>query len=130
MRIASVGNFADSLGMAYGLTGSHREWAATPQEELDRTIQERLPSMMASSGPATRVDGVADGFFGESAALDAPDPFGMPPQPGPMMAPRYGGEDDIVPMGVPKNNNLPIILAVAVGGAVLLIFAVVLIIVI
>ena len=62
--------------------------------------------------------------------MDAPDPFGMPPQPGPMMAPRYGGEDDIVPMGVPKNNNLPIILAVAVGGAVLLIFAVVLIIVI
>ncbi len=134
MRIASVGNLADAVGLAYGLSGDHHSWAVTTQEELAKAIDAKAPEMMASAGPATVTDVAADGFFGESAALDS---FGAAPSPAqPYPAPQgyaqgqgypQGPEDDLVPMGVPRNNNAILLGVVALGGLFFLVSVVVLI---
>lgn len=67
LRIASIGQLADELGRAYGLTGDHLDWAKTPEAELGRVIQERLPALLDSVGNEPE-DAVVD-FFGESSAL-------------------------------------------------------------
>jgi serine/threonine-protein kinase len=66
IRTKSVGTLADAVGGAYGLTGDHRAWAATPQADLARQIQEGI-----AKAPASRMGAVgvaADPFA-------APDPF-------------------------------------------------------
>lgn len=119
LRIASVGALADALGLAYGLTGDHHAWAVTTETELAAQIDARLPAMMQADGGATATDVTADGFFGESAALDALDAPAPPaagwqqaPAPGPNWAPP---DDDLVPVGVPTNNSVLILVAVLVG---------------
>lgn len=117
MRIASIGAFADALGHAFGLEGSHREWATAPQEQLGAIVRDRLPQMMRAAGVAA--PDVADDFFGESEA------FGAAPGAGPPAPPGSAGQyapypDDLVPMGVPKSGNFGLILAFAVGGVALL----------
>jgi serine/threonine-protein kinase len=143
LRIGSVGAFADALGLAYGLTGTHHDWAVTPQQELGARIQQSLPALMQSDGRATAIDGSADAFFGDQQSLGAmSDPFpvaagGAPPvqpaapiiqsapvygNPGPYSAsggPSYGG-DDLVPMGVPRSNATWIVAALVGGVALLL----------
>jgi eukaryotic-like serine/threonine-protein kinase len=129
MRISSVGNFADSLGLAYGLIGTHRDWANVPQDELGATMRANLPRMMESTGAPTR--DISDAFFGESEALaTAPDPFASPSGPMPsagfapstQVSPRFPtADDEVVPLGVPKSNNVLILLALAVGGLALLV---------
>ncbi|MEO8876683.1 MAG: serine/threonine-protein kinase, partial [Polyangiaceae bacterium] len=39
IRTKSVGALADAVGRAYGLTGDHKAWAKTPQQELAKQIQ-------------------------------------------------------------------------------------------
>lgn len=145
LRIASVGALADAVGHAYGLAGTHHDWANTPQHALGEQIQAKLPELMQTDGRATAVDGTADAFFGESEALGAlSDPFpaggapaaapppalgygnpmapqamplGQPSVPG-MQRPSLGG-DDMVPLGVPK-SNATLIVAALVGGVALL----------
>lgn len=143
MRISSVGNFADSMGLAYGLVGTHQEWAKTPQDELGRQIQAKSAEMMASVGAATRTD-IADSFFGESEALAvAPDPFAQthavssgapmqqmqPMQMQQPMQPYTGsgqfGDDDLV---VPKSSNYGLVVAALVGGFALVLGIVVIVI--
>jgi len=113
MRIASVGAFADALGQAFGLAGSHRDWATVPQDQLGQIVQAALPQMMQSAGIAA--PDAADNFFGESEA------FGQAPAAGPGSSPMPYAQypDDLVPMGVPKSGNFGLILAFAVGGIAL-----------
>jgi serine/threonine-protein kinase len=81
-RIASVGDFANALGAAYGLAGEHREWAQTPQAKLGELIQAKLPQLMVAAPMGPPMDVAADSFFGESSALDAmSDPFAEPVPP-------------------------------------------------
>jgi serine/threonine-protein kinase len=47
IRTRTVGEFADALGHAYGLSGSHMDWAYTPQDKLAQAIQAALPKVMA-----------------------------------------------------------------------------------
>jgi hypothetical protein len=136
-----VGALADAFGAAYGLDGTHREWASTPQQELGARIAAKLPEMMQSAGRPTAIDGAADAFFGEAQALEAMgDPFPRPaptmPQPAheppgavayPMAASPGGaashttfGGDDLVPMGVPKSNAMWIVAALVGGLALVL----------
>jgi serine/threonine-protein kinase len=71
IRTRSVGALADAVGAAYGLDGDHRMWAKTPQQDLQRRIEEARPRVMAAAG--------ARG--GRVAALAvAADPFAAPPQ--------------------------------------------------
>jgi len=47
IRTRTVGEFADALGHAYGLSGRHVDWAYTPQAVLAEAIQRALPRVMA-----------------------------------------------------------------------------------
>lgn len=118
VRIPSVGAFADALGQAYGLAGTHRDWATVPQEQLAVAIAERLPQLMQAVAAPSRDE--ADSFFGESEALGgAPGAPAAVPM-GPMGdSPPYA--DDLVPMGVPKAGNFVLFVAFAVGGIALLV---------
>ena len=46
LRHSSVGELADDVGRAYGLSGSHVEWAVVPQEQLGAQITEGLPKKL------------------------------------------------------------------------------------
>ena len=123
-RIPTVGAFADALGAAYGLEGDHRAWAETPQAELGRMIEAKLPRLMEAQ-PASPADAVANSFFGESAALDVMadpfgDPAGLPTVPVP--AAQSGAAPERVPVPsadeplvVPTASVLPLVVAALVG---------------
>lgn len=122
LRMGSLGALADAVGRAYGLTGTHREWANTRESELARQIDERMPELMKAEPRAVQAT-VADSFFGETGALD--DPFGAspgeaPPPAGPSAVPGPAPTEEMVAMGVPtKGSGLAIVLAIA-GGALVL----------
>jgi hypothetical protein len=98
LRIGSVGALADAIGAAYGLTGSHFDWAKTNETELNTRINSALPAIMTAA-PVARAANVADSFFGESDSLDTMgDPFAAAapaPGPAPMGGPPMYGQ----PMG-------------------------------
>jgi serine/threonine-protein kinase len=72
-RIPSVGALADAFGHAYGLEGTHFDWATIPEGDLANQIEAKLPMLMQSAAaPAAPAKAdAADAFFGESGALDA-----------------------------------------------------------
>jgi hypothetical protein len=124
-RIASVGALADAVGAAYGLTGTHLEWAKTTEAELTTRVNAAMPGLLATV-TAPRGANVADSFFGESDSLDGMgDPFAgappAPPIPAPgAPAPAYAAANQSLPpqsiAGVPKSSNTLLFLAVG-GGA-------------
>ncbi len=67
-RISSVGDLADQVGRAYGLSESHREWATRTQQDLESTIVTKLPEIL--NAKVTR-DETADAFFGMADDLGA-----------------------------------------------------------
>ncbi len=117
MRIGSVGQLADAFGTAYGLSGDHRAWAATPQDELGRAIEQRLPELLARGVGPTQSD-AADAFFGESEALGAlGDPLaGGPHADKPPVAPTLSG--DAEELAIPKQGG-GLVLALAIGAVAL-----------
>lgn len=56
MRTRSVGDFADAVGRAYGLVGSHRDWAKLPQPELKAQVD------AARERTLQKIEAVADPF--------------------------------------------------------------------
>jgi hypothetical protein len=46
IRTPSMGALADKLGKAYGLEGSHLDWAHTPEKELAARIEAALPALL------------------------------------------------------------------------------------
>jgi serine/threonine protein kinase len=122
LRIASVGALADAIGAAYGLTGTHKEWAKTSEADLNSRVTAAMPGLM-SAVQAPRGANVADSFFGESDSLDAMgDPFAgaAAAAAGAPAAPVYSAE----PMpqsefiaGVPKSSNSTMLLIMVGGGA-------------
>jgi serine/threonine-protein kinase len=86
IRTRTVGEFADALGHAYGLTGTHLDWAYTPQATLAQSIQAALPRVMSGQhqpgAPTSPQMPVAD--------LGAMRPPGAPP-PGAPPAMAFGG---------------------------------------
>ncbi|HLK36880.1 MAG TPA: serine/threonine-protein kinase [Polyangiaceae bacterium] len=131
IRTKTVGDLADALGQAYGLTGNHLQWATTPQQELGRLIAEAMPRLMAARVAPLAV--AADPFAMPGAGFDAqgggqaPAPYAVNPG---YVNPGYGGpaDADLVPLGVPGRGQpgwlLPLIvglLALVVGGAVTLV---------
>ena len=109
IRTRTVGEFADALGHAYGLTGTHVEWAYTPQATLAQSIQAALPQVMAGhkpgaptapempvmvpGGPMSPASAGGFGFGGPDAM--AVQPMGAPSY-------RTAAEDAEFVMGVPK----------------------------
>ncbi len=112
MRIASVGNLADSFGRAYGLDGSHTDWAVIPELDLAKQIEAELPRMMTAEVPTGPSDNAADAFFDELDSLgNAPDPMAQAMNvPPPAPPPQIGGAPaaapaayDDVPLTVPSH---------------------------
>jgi eukaryotic-like serine/threonine-protein kinase len=143
LRIPTVGALADAVGQAYGLEGTHFDWAVLAQQELGARIQAKLPQLMQAVAKPPGGDMAADSFFGESdsLAVDAPAAAAMPHAATPYAAPvqpayapavrEYsgpGGGYDDVPVGVPK-SGLGWIVAVLVGGFALVVGIVVVLIV-
>jgi serine/threonine-protein kinase len=115
IRTASAGALADAIGRAYGLSGDHHGWAATPEEELASEIAEAR-TRTPPPKPALEV---------------VRDPFAAPPWPlattQPMAAgPLVSGESEAEAARVPSATPgwlLPLIvglIALFVGGAVTL----------
>lgn len=52
-RLPSVGLLADRVGHAYGLAGSHRDWATMPQKALAERIRAAMPGVLARQQHAT-----------------------------------------------------------------------------
>ncbi|HVU04706.1 MAG TPA: serine/threonine-protein kinase [Polyangiaceae bacterium] len=71
LRTPSVGAFADQVGQAYGLEGTHAQWATTPEAELDAAINAKMDALMAAPVPEKKKGDAADSFFGEDDSLGA-----------------------------------------------------------
>jgi serine/threonine protein kinase len=97
IRTRTVGELADGLGRAYGLSGDHLAWAFTPQAALGQAIQAELPRMMAAK-PA------AMGMMSDPFVASAPPAGAMRPtdraHAGPARTVPDAGDD--FAMGVPK----------------------------
>ncbi|WP_437932086.1 serine/threonine-protein kinase [Sorangium sp. So ce291] len=113
-RLASVGLLADGVGHAYGLAGSHRDWAYMPQEELAARIRTALPAVLARHQKAAEGASMAHASADGRAVAAA------------LAAPSAGAADafaeDLV-MGVPQ--RLPRWVVPAAAGAAVLLCALV-----
>jgi len=107
IRTRTVGEFADALGHAYGLTGSHMDWAYTPQGALAQVIHTALPKVMAGkqvpgapTAPAMPT-AMPGGYAPQQPPMGFGGPEAMAMQP---MAPSYRtvADDAEFVMGVPK----------------------------
>jgi serine/threonine protein kinase len=96
-RSASVGDFADELGRALGLSGSHTVWAETSQAELERVIGARIGHSVAAAGRVV--------------SQPAPPAF-------PLVAPDYSGSAPAVPLAAPRSLRWSVWLACALVGFV------------
>jgi serine/threonine-protein kinase len=126
MRVGTVGLLADKVGRAYGLEGTHRDWAYTAVQALAERINGALPGLLAgAAATVAAVDAdpfaVADPFKGLSGRA-APIPP-APPIPGPMNGsapPGAMSQSDLQIAGLSKGPPLWIFVAIGlvVFGAV------------
>ncbi|MBI5535084.1 MAG: protein kinase [Deltaproteobacteria bacterium] len=121
MRVPTVGSLADRVGQAYGLSGSHRDWAYTPVQELADRINAELPGLLARRAPnvaAVETDPFAEADPFKAPAAPVPIPQ-APPIPGAMapLPPPAMNTSDFQAAGVPKGPPLWIFVAL---GLVLL----------
>lgn len=74
-RQSTVGEFADAIGRAYGLSGAHHDWARTPLAELSAALEvARPPRSEARSDPFAPSVSVAPDPFAASPQRSAPEP--------------------------------------------------------
>jgi serine/threonine-protein kinase len=134
LRTPSIGAFADQVGQAYGLEGSHATWATTSEEELDRAIASKLDVVMAAPVPEKNKGDATDSFFGEDdslgAGMDAAFHGGAPSRsaggvgPTAPMSARADHDVSAVPAGLPAAKIgwwiVPVIVVVAMALGVLI----------
>jgi serine/threonine-protein kinase len=107
IRVPTMGALADRVGQAYGLEGSHVEWARIPQAELADRIRQGMPAA---------VERHLDEQSKAPAATGIDDAFKAGSEGGPGGAGAFG--DDLV-MGLPASGPPKWIFA-AIAGAVIL----------
>jgi serine/threonine-protein kinase len=118
IRTRSVGALADAVGHAYGLTGDHREWAKTPQDELDRRVSASLPDVM--NAPPRAPVAQADPFAASSGSAPPPPAGGGYAMQQAFAASRQAELGDYAAAGLPPSRPAWVI-AVAIGLAALLV---------
>jgi eukaryotic-like serine/threonine-protein kinase len=104
IRVPTMGALADRIGHAYGLEGTHAEWARTPQDDLAARIHAGLPAALArhdAERPKPSLRALDDAFRAGSEG-----------------GPGGAFSDDLV-MGVPTQGP-PKWLIAAIAGAVVL----------
>jgi serine/threonine-protein kinase len=70
IRTKTVGDLADAVGHAYGMTGEHRQWALMPIGEIAAKVEDARPRVMAAAPAA--LEAAADPF---AAPMGAPAPM-------------------------------------------------------
>jgi serine/threonine-protein kinase len=114
IRVPSVGALADRVGSAYGLEGSHGEWAHIPQDALAEQI--------AKAPPRPKPPPPAAAIAPAQAKFESDDPFKAGSAGGPTATMGPAFNEDLV-MGVPKGH--PRWLVPAVAGAFVVVGAIV-----
>jgi serine/threonine-protein kinase len=111
IRIGSVSDLADRVGSAYGLEGSHEQWASTPEDELRQRIEQALSAPRATASSSSM--GLAPSTRGGHDTPTAGDgDTGLEENP--------FADDDFV-MGVPeKGTSTGTIVLIAVVAVVLI----------
>jgi len=122
VRINSVGALADGVGQAYGLSGTHLDWAKTPEQQLSQQIEARIAGLMVPVAPQN--PDTLDDFFGESDALGGMAPAPQAPRSLPSsqalpVRPMAPSSQDLTPMGVPT-SGVNWVVAGAVGAVALI----------
>lgn len=113
-RIPSAGALADAVGNAYGLEGSHREWAKTAEVVLGTQIASRASrtehAPAGASGAGARRAGMA-------GSVELGDPFAQAPGSGLQMAPALGQpiSDSDYERVLPKRTGGVLVVAVVAG---------------
>jgi serine/threonine-protein kinase len=121
LRMASVGALADAVAHAYGLDGSHLDWAVVPEADIATKIDAKLPELMLMK-PAPRAKGDAsDSFFGEDDALGMGQQGAFPgaESVGGAVVPLPPPSSELAAAGIPKPAPNWLVLAVVGGGALL-----------
>jgi len=119
-RTPSVGALADAMGSAYGLEGTHNDWAVLTEGEIAAKIEQKMPALMQTKVAAPQAPADAsDSFFGEMGALgaDAQRAGTAPTQPMAEIPASVQGE--LVVAGLPKGGPSWLLLALVGGGALL-----------
>lgn len=124
IRIASIGALADRVGAAYGLEGTHVEWARMPEPELAERIAAGLPAALArhravagframDAAMRSEAPGAGPAASGVPAPSAAPAAASRAPAPVSTTADDAFAED--IAMGVPTGP--PKWLFAAIAGA-------------
>jgi serine/threonine protein kinase len=135
IRIPTVGALVDRVGEAYGLSGSHKEWASLDLAKLAAQIDQGLPDALArhrekegsvpDPGPMAADFRVADPFKADSTEKPPAEPAADAARGSvPTKVPVTAFDDDLV-MGVPKRTPKWVLAAIA--GAAVIVGAVVVI---
>ncbi len=85
MRIPSVGELADRVGHAYGLAGTHRDWIALTQAQVQAQIEAGMSAAIQALSATPHGDSALDDFFGDGGSiLDRAVPAGTSIRPIPV----------------------------------------------
>ena len=124
MRVASVGLMADKLGHAYGLEGSHRDWAYTPEQSLQDTIDAALPGLMKKVRVTAAAQ--ADPFATAEADPFAATAYNQGPGPVPEPPPEVGmSTQELRAVVAPKGPPIFVIIGAVLFVVFLFVVAVV-----
>jgi serine/threonine protein kinase len=136
IRTRTVGDLANALGHAYGLTGVHQAWALTPQAELASQIQVGLSRpVQRASAPVAALESAPDPFAAPAPAHGAPAPDArasarqMDRAFEAIRQHEVGDDEPLVAFGVPSRRPswlVPVIVgvvAILVGGVATFFFA-------
>ena len=129
IRTRSVGELATAVGRAYGLEGDIREWARTPQAELERRVAEGRARLPAVAQRPAAIEAASDPFAARptaggtlalspqsmprSAAGAAPAPMVSPPMPAP---PPYAPPPMAMPALASANDEPLIVPGLGAGS--------------
>ncbi len=112
-RIRSVGELADQVGHAFGLTDSHKVWATQTQQDLEAAIIAGMPQVQQRSSAR---DATADAFFGMADDLGT---VGAEAQLSTSLAASAAGPARTDSLAIPASGlRWPVVAAIA--GAVML----------
>jgi serine/threonine-protein kinase len=146
IRTKTVGELADAVGRAYGLEGSHRQWAILPQQQLAGAIAAARTRVMQPK--VAPLDVASDPFAAKPSTGTVPLAQAISPVHDVQSPPNVGGiqgargmdqafsavrqaqyEDESLVAGIPQGRPawlLPVIVGVVallVGGGIALVFA-------
>ncbi len=116
IRTGSVADLADRSGQAYGIEGTHLDWARVPEDELRRKVEVSLQTPRASQRGSMPRPNLAPG--------SSPGFADMSLQSAPVQQPPDAFRDDEMIMGLPdQSSSKTLYVVMGVVGLVLVVGA-------